>query len=257
MADAEGDDPGHDGIPAAAAAAVHAAHEDGVVQDAEDSCLSSSSVDAYAGFLQKYADFCATYLNDEGERSFTNQVMQPPVEPVLGEPWRHYNKQYKKQHPCWRFEKNPCQVDWRNFDVEIFKRWMLHHQRTPKPNGKYPSWKKNMKATSAVKWGFKHAHALTNGVLSNQDPPANLDAAMKAVKKVCHKFFATMDAAMASPQAHPWPACMTRGAERWALDHDEDIALDVLRVHAREVLKKRGVAVVATKITGYFPEVVD
>ena len=183
---ADVDNPGAAGAAGAAGPPViHVfVDEGGVVQDAEDSALSRSTIDNYAGFIGKYAKYCKDQRSDQGVAIFSHQLMQPPVQPVEGEPWRNYTKVYKTKHPCWRFQKTPCQIDWRVFDIGVFKTWLLQHQRTAKPNGKYPSFSKNSKSTSAIKWAFLHANVLTNGELDNMTPPPNIDTAMRAVKKV-------------------------------------------------------------------------
>jgi len=64
--------------------------------------------------------------------------------------------------------------------------------KTPKANGNFHSWKRNQKATSALKWALRHASYITLGRLENVAVDDSIDEAMAEVKSSLGKFFDEM-----------------------------------------------------------------
>ena len=64
--------------------------------------------------------------------------------------------------------------------------------KTPKANGNFHSWKRNQKATSALKWALRHASYITLNRLENVAVDDSIDEAMAEVKSSLGKFFDEM-----------------------------------------------------------------
>lgn len=112
-----------------------------------------STIVMYKGFLVDFGKYIETMPE------YAHLLLSPRVAVAPREEWA--SQAAKKSNPCLIFKKTPCSIDWWKFDVQIFKRWLIQKQKKPKPNGKYPSWRRNMKSTCAVTWAFSHANTIS------------------------------------------------------------------------------------------------
>ena len=148
------------------------------VAEHEGGALKYSTITGYATAMKSFEEYLENRINIDRQSRLSNTLLNPRIEPIAKHEW--LSAAGYKANPIEYFKKRPCNIDWRNFNIQEFKLWMKKKQETPKANGHYPSNKKLSKAPCAVKYYCKNAMLVSRGrIAENLEPPIDLVDKMK------------------------------------------------------------------------------